>query len=202
MPNRSCDFCLNVYRKEPSVGYFKLTSYMKIKLGLLDAEADYICGLHFEPESFSENGRLKPNAVPTFFPSRSNLLHDHPYYSLGGGGELSSESHTDREESEEYGKYVRLIRLLHTLLLSIATLHFLISDSEELPKAQSGSVNIEDDDQIYNEDNEVLDPNYTPDSGDLSLQSQSSNVEPEQESDSSLHQQSCVRSSLCFFLAD
>ena len=105
MPNRSCDFCLNVYRKEPSVGYFKLTSFMKIKLGILDVEADYICGLHFDPDSFLENGRLKPNAVPTFFPSKANLLHDHPYYAQGDGGELAGESHEDRQESVEYGEY-------------------------------------------------------------------------------------------------
>ena len=70
---------------------------------------------------------------------------------------------------------------------------------EELPKSQSGSMNIEDDDLIYDVDNEALDPNFSPDSGDLSLQSQSPSIEPEPESDSSLHQQSFVRNSYWVF---
>ena len=55
MPNRSCDFCVNDYKKEPNVGYFKFTTFMKIKLEMLDVEADYICGLHFDKSSFLEN---------------------------------------------------------------------------------------------------------------------------------------------------
>ena len=83
MPNRSCDFCDNDYKKDPSVGYFKVTTYMKIKLELTSsANADYICGLHFEPSAFLENGRLKDNAVPTFFPSEAIFKHDHSYSTL------------------------------------------------------------------------------------------------------------------------
>ena len=79
MPNRSCDFCLNDYKKDPNVGYFKFSDYMKIHNDMTEVKADFICGLHFEDSSFLENGRLKPNALPTFFPSLVNLEHDHPY---------------------------------------------------------------------------------------------------------------------------
>ena len=83
MPNRSCDFCDNEYKKDPGVGYFKLTTYMKVKLELTSSvNADYICGGHFEPSAFLENGRLKDNAVPTFFPSEAVFKHDHPYSTL------------------------------------------------------------------------------------------------------------------------
>ena len=91
MPNRSCDFCLNHYKKEPNVGYYKFSTFMKIKLEMLEVEADFICGIHFEKSSFLENGRLKPTAVPSFFPSRANLIHDHPYCSL-----------SDQEETEDF----------------------------------------------------------------------------------------------------
>ena len=98
MPNRSCDFCVNDYKKEPNVGYFKFTTFMKIKLEMLDVEADYICGLHFDESSFLENGRLKPSAVPSFFPSKANLIHDHPYCSI-----------SKQEETEEFdaGKFLK-----------------------------------------------------------------------------------------------
>ena len=83
MPNRSCDFCLNQYRHEPNVGYYKVTNFMKIKLDMLDVRADYICGIHFKKDCFLENGRLTPNACPSFFPSKANLSHDHPYFCEG-----------------------------------------------------------------------------------------------------------------------
>ena len=67
-----------------------------------------------------------------------------------------------------------------------------IEISEELPKSQTGSMNIEDDDLIYDVDDEAIDPDFSPDSGDLC--SESPSVEPETESDPSLHQQSFVRS--------
>ena len=79
MPNRSCDFCANSYRTNSTIGYFKFTTYMRTSLKLLDVKADFICGLHFKESEFHPNGRLKSRAVPTFFPSRSNLNHDHPY---------------------------------------------------------------------------------------------------------------------------
>ena len=56
---------------------------MRTSLKLLDVKADFICGLHFKESDFHTNGRLKSRAVPTFFPSRSNLIHDHPYQSPG-----------------------------------------------------------------------------------------------------------------------
>ena len=80
MPNRSCDFCSNSYRINPSIGYFKLTSYMRTSLKLLDSRADFICGFHFTESDFQANGRLLPRAIPSFFPSRSNMIHDHPYH--------------------------------------------------------------------------------------------------------------------------
>ena len=68
MPNRSCDFCLNDYKKEPNVGYFKFSDYMKITLDMTEVKADLICGLHFDNNSFLKNGRLTFIALPTFFP--------------------------------------------------------------------------------------------------------------------------------------
>ena len=90
MPNRSCDFCLNEYRKEPSIGYFKVTEFMRIHLDLLEVKADYICGIHFDPSSFTQTGRLKPNAIPSFFPSLANLKHDHSYCQ-GEDGQVHAE---------------------------------------------------------------------------------------------------------------
>ena len=84
MPNRSCDFCLNDYKKEPNVGYFKFSDYMKIKLDMTEVKADFICGLHFDKNSFLKNGRLTSTALPTFFPSLVNLEHDHPYCQAHG----------------------------------------------------------------------------------------------------------------------
>ena len=81
MPNRACDFCSNDYKTEPSVGYYKLSNFMRIKLELNTVRADFICGLHFSPSAFSENGRLKPNTIPTFFPSQASFELDHPYFS-------------------------------------------------------------------------------------------------------------------------
>ena len=52
---------------------------MKVHLDLTEVQADFICGLHFDPSSFTENGRLKPKAIPSFFPSKANLETDHPY---------------------------------------------------------------------------------------------------------------------------
>ena len=102
MPNRSCDFCQNEYRKEPNTGYFKLTEFMKIKLDLLEVKADYICGLHFDPSSFTTTGRLKPNAIPTFFPSLANLKHDHPYCE---GASQEGQVHAEDQAYCEIGMY-------------------------------------------------------------------------------------------------
>ena len=81
MPNRECDFCSSDYKTDPSVGYYKLSNFMRIKLELNTVRADFICGLHFSPSAFSENGRLKPNATLTFFPSQASFELDLPYYS-------------------------------------------------------------------------------------------------------------------------
>ena len=105
MPNRSCDFCLHQYRNEPEVGYYQLTDYMKVKLNLIEVEADVICGIHFDQSSFNENGKLKLNAVPSFSPSRVNLELDHPY-SLVGDCEEEGQQHADHEPSCEVGMYV------------------------------------------------------------------------------------------------
>ena len=84
MPNRSCDFCGNDYKKDPNIGYYKLSEYMKVQLDLTEVHADFICGLHFDQSSFTENGRLKSKALPSFFPSYTNLQTDHPYCQVRG----------------------------------------------------------------------------------------------------------------------
>ena len=53
---------------------------MRTSLQLLDVQADFICGIHFTDSEFTGIGRLKSTAIPTFFPSRENMIHDHPYH--------------------------------------------------------------------------------------------------------------------------
>ena len=83
MPNRSCDFCDNCYKKKPEVGYYSVTENMRISLNIdrleEDSNYDYICGEHFSQDCFDENGRLIRNSIPTFFPYRECLHHDHSY---------------------------------------------------------------------------------------------------------------------------
>ena len=51
MPKRSCDFCHNHYKNNPTVGYYKVTEKMRIVLQidqLEDSHYDFICGEHWE----------------------------------------------------------------------------------------------------------------------------------------------------------
>jgi hypothetical protein len=83
MVNRACDFCCNSYKKNPKAGYFRVTQAMRKALGLIDKEneqRDFICGLHFPADSFLDDGRLRSEAVPTFFPSLESAAHDHTYH--------------------------------------------------------------------------------------------------------------------------
>ena len=90
---------------EPNVGYFKVTNFMKIQLDMLDVRADYICGIHFKRDCFLENGRLTPNACPSFFPSKANLSHDHPYC-CEGDDPLVNEGQGEELEIGKYKSYL------------------------------------------------------------------------------------------------
>ena len=79
MPNRNCDFCGNGYRTNPMTGYYKLTNKMKDALKVYTMPLDFICGDHFDESCFEPNGRLKATAMPTFFPRKECLDHDHTY---------------------------------------------------------------------------------------------------------------------------
>ena len=70
---------------------------MKIHLNMIEVTADFICGLHFDPSSFLENGRLKPKAIPSFFPSLASLKCDHPY--------SKKLDHTDDQPDCEIGRF-------------------------------------------------------------------------------------------------
>ena len=83
MVNKACDFCDNKYRKNKEVGYFQVTKSMRNALGFVNTDGvqmDYICGIHFSEECFFEDGKLRPNSIPTFFPSRAAAQHDHSYH--------------------------------------------------------------------------------------------------------------------------
>ena len=82
MVNRVCDFCGNTYRRVPSAGYYSVTDKMRLSLMLEEsevAEYSYICGEHFCEANFDDNGRLKRDSIPTLFPRRECLNHDHTY---------------------------------------------------------------------------------------------------------------------------
>ena len=82
MVNRSCDFCENTYKKNPSYGYYSVTDKMRLSLQLGEtelAEYSFICGEHFVDQCFDENGRLRRESIPTMFPRRECLNHDHNY---------------------------------------------------------------------------------------------------------------------------
>ena len=82
MPNRSCDFCGNCYKSNQSVGYYKVTEQIRNVIGLdklEDSNFDFICGEHFSEQCFGDNGRLNKGAIPTLFPFRECLNHDHTY---------------------------------------------------------------------------------------------------------------------------
>lgn len=81
MVNATCDFCENSYRRNPNVGYFKVTEALKISLCLREgAGINTICGEHFAPNEISESGRLQKDAKPVFFHRKSTAAHDHNYF--------------------------------------------------------------------------------------------------------------------------
>ena len=83
MVNKACDFCQNKYRKNKDVGYFQVTKTMRSALGLVSTDGvqmDYICGAHFSEKCFSDDGKLRPGSIPTFFPSQAAAEHDHSYF--------------------------------------------------------------------------------------------------------------------------
>ena len=88
MPNRKCDFCSNGYKNHPGVGYYKLTVTMKTALDINNLQLDFICGDHFAPSCFDHRGKLRAGSIPTFFPRRECLAHDHNYIRDGGQEEL------------------------------------------------------------------------------------------------------------------
>ena len=79
MPNRKCDFCSNGYKNKPGVGYYKLIVSMKTALNINSLHLDFICGDHFDPGCFEPSGKLRAGSLPTFFPRRECLEHDHDY---------------------------------------------------------------------------------------------------------------------------
>ena len=105
MVNKACDFCHNKYKKNKGVGYFKVTKSMRRALGLVNTntegvQMDYICGIHFSEECFSEDGKLRSGSIPSFFPSQAAADHDHSYFqpatTIDGeydGGKVSSKLH-------------------------------------------------------------------------------------------------------------
>ena len=92
MPNRNCDFCSNGYKINPTAGYYKLTSFMReaLEIDKRELQLDYICGDHFEETHFLSNGRLDPKAIPSFFPRKECVKHDHNY--ISATDQLESES--------------------------------------------------------------------------------------------------------------
>ena len=80
MVNRSCDFCENSYKKRPDLGFFSVTTTLMQHLGLRDESCkDYICSGHYSAECFDTKGRLIAGSLPTFFPQKLCLDHDHNY---------------------------------------------------------------------------------------------------------------------------
>ena len=66
-----------------------MSERIRIKLNiknLEDSHYDFICGDHFSDSCFDENGRLRRDAIPTMFPYRECLTHDHTYDKLEDPG--------------------------------------------------------------------------------------------------------------------
>ena len=87
MLNRNCDFCANGYKTNPRAGYYKLTGAMREALDLNSCQFDFICGDHFPPSCFDENGKLRAGARPSFFPRKECLEHNHNFYTKNCGVE-------------------------------------------------------------------------------------------------------------------
>ena len=52
---------------------------MKVALDINSLQFDFICGDHFAPSCFEPTGKLRAGSLPTFFPRRECLKHDHNY---------------------------------------------------------------------------------------------------------------------------
>ena len=80
MVNRKCDFCSNSYRKRPDVGFFSVSPAIMQHLGLAEGSSkDFICSEHFTSDCLDNAGRLIAGSIPTFFPQKLCLDHDHDY---------------------------------------------------------------------------------------------------------------------------
>ena len=82
MTNRSCDFCKNSYTINPNIGYYKVSDNMRLSLKIDNLEESnfyLICGDHFCGTCFDVNGRLGRDSIPTIFPYKECLIHDHAY---------------------------------------------------------------------------------------------------------------------------
>ena len=89
MVNASCDFCSNTYRRNPHIGYFKVTASLKTSLRLREgAGLNTICGEHFDPSDILQSGRLAKDARPVFFHRQSVASHDHNYFCDSTGENL------------------------------------------------------------------------------------------------------------------
>ena len=58
---------------------------MRFSLKLDHLPLDFVCGDHFEASCFEPNGKLQSQAVPTFFPRKECLYHDHSYVPFAKG---------------------------------------------------------------------------------------------------------------------
>ena len=56
---------------------------MKTALDINSLQLDFICGDHFAPSCFEPGGKLRAGSIPTFFPRRECLEHDHDYVKDG-----------------------------------------------------------------------------------------------------------------------
>ena len=80
MVNAVCSFCDNSYKRNPNVGYYKVTAELRDSLCLKEgADIHTICGEHFREQDISDSGRLNKDARPVFFHRKSTMEHDHDY---------------------------------------------------------------------------------------------------------------------------
>ena len=78
MVNAVCSFCDNSYKRNPNVGYYKVTAELRDSLCLKEgADIHTICGEHFREQDISDSGRLNKDAC--IFHRKSTMEHDHDY---------------------------------------------------------------------------------------------------------------------------
>ena len=135
MVNRECDFCCNLYRVNPNVGYFRVTRVMLAALGL-DSQGciqrDFICGLHFGDDCFKEDGKLKFGSIPTFFPVLESAVHDHNYHQI----------RTDDSTDYDGGIFENIFYHLNE--------NYIWKGFESIPPSQTGQ--FEEDSEVYSEE--------------------------------------------------